>query len=312
MPLFPDNSTIHGARRFLALAVMLGATASTASAGGPSIGQFELKTLESAPGYMEFQSQNAWSFGQPDRESALVDGEQLYDENSVIKQRHALELEMGFTSFLKMRVGIEYERERLEEPLTLADAEDFGPLKLDELGAEVIGIFIPREGDGFGLGAVVEVERPLEREEQMSVVMGPIFEYASGPWFVAALPLLVHNFGGQPDDDGIKDNKWDFAYAAQLAYTLNEEWMFAIEAYGTVERVGNSGDRGEAALAFGDHDQHRIGPIVYYTYDLGRDLVVQPNSANDGEEEASELTVGLGLLAGLNADTPDATLKMSV
>jgi len=33
----------------------------------PAIGQFELKDLEAEPGEIEFQSQNAWSFGQPRR-----------------------------------------------------------------------------------------------------------------------------------------------------------------------------------------------------------------------------------------------------
>lgn len=278
---------------------------------GPSIGQFELKNLEAGEGYLEFQSQNAWGFGQPSRETAVDGAERIYDDNTVIAQRHALEMEMGFTEYLKMRVGIEYERERVDDPAGLAEADTFGALKLEELGAEVIGILVPREGDGFGLGGVVEVERSLERGEQMSVVMGPIFEIATGPWFAAVLPLLVHNFGGEPDEDGVKDNKWDFAYAAQFAYTLSPEWTVAIEAYGTVERIGNSGDRGEAALAFGDHDQHRLGPIVYYSYDLGRDLVVQKGEAGE-EPESSILTIGLGVLAGLNDNTPDATLKMSV
>jgi hypothetical protein len=142
--------------------------------------------------------------------------------------------------------------------------------------------------------------------------MGPIFEYATGPWLVAAIPMLVHDFGGDPDEDGIRDEKWDFAYAAQLAYTFNDNWTLAMEAYGTVERLGNTGTPGEATLAFGDHDQHRIGPILYYSYDFGRSLRPDPPRDDDGGIETSELTVGLGFLAGLNENTPDGTLKLSV
>lgn len=282
------------------------------AAAGPAIGQFELKTLESAPGYLEFQSQNAWSFGQPTRRSAVVDDEEIYDDNAVIRQREALEMEMGFTRYLKMRIGIEFEEERIDDPASLSQANSFAALKLDEIGTELIAVIIPRDGDGFGVGTVVEFERPLEAGEQMSLIMGPIFEFASGPWLVAAIPMLVHDFGGDPDDDGIKDDKWDFAYAAKVAYEFSETWTLAIEAYGTVERLGDTGTLGEAALAFGDHDQHRLGPILYYTYDFGRSLRPDPRRNSDGEIESSEISVGLGLLAGLNDNTPDATLKLSV
>lgn len=286
--------------------------AGSPAAAEPAIGQFELKTLESAPGYLEFQSQNAWTYGQPRRQSADVDGEQVYDDNAVIKQREALEMEMGFTRYLKMRIGIEFEEERVDDPASPAEANAFAAIKLDEIGTELIAVLIPRDGDGFGFGTVVEFERPLESGEQMSLIMGPIFEYATGPWLVSAIPMLVHDFGGDPDEDGIKDDKWDFAYAAKVAYEFSETWTLALEAYGTVERLGSSGTQGEAALAFGDHDQHRLGPILYYTYDFGRSLRPDPRRDSDGEIETSEVSVGLGLLAGLNDNTPDATLKLSV
>lgn len=284
----------------------------TPAEAGPAIGQFELKTLESAPGYLEFQSQNALAFGQPRRATANIAGEDIYDDNSIARQREALEMEMGFTRYLKMRIGIEFEQERLDDPDAPVMANSFGDLKLDEIGTELIVVLIPREGDGFGLGTVVEFERPLESGEQMSVIMGPIFEYAAGPWQVSAIPMLVHHFGGDPDEDGIKDEKWDFAYATQIAYEFSETWTLALEGYGTVDRLGSTGTRGEAARAFGDHDQHRLGPILYYTHDFGRSLRPDPRRDGEGEIESSEITVGLGLLAGLNSNTPDATLKLSV
>jgi hypothetical protein len=299
---------IVGAVAFLVVACV----ADPGARADPAIGQFELKNLESAPGYMEFQSQNAWMFGQPGRQSAGVPPDTIYDDNSVVRQREALEMELGFTRYLKMRVGIEFEQERVEDPATPEQADSFDSLKLDEIGAEVIAIFIPRDGDGFGFGTVVEFERPLEDGEEMSLIMGPIFEFAAGPWFLSAIPMLVHDFGGAPDEDGVKDGKWDFAYAAQVAYTVSDTWTLAIEAYGTVERLGGTGDRGEAARLFGDHDQHRIGPILYYSYDFGRSLRPDPRRDADGEIETSELTIGLGFLAGLNENTPDGTLKLSV
>lgn len=278
---------------------------------GPAIGQFELKTLESEPGYLEFQSQNAWSFGQPSRTAAAVGGETLYDDNSVMRQRHALEMELGFTTFLKMRIGIEYEKERLDEPVSIASGDAFGALKLEEVGGELIAVFIERDGDGFGLGAVAEVERPLNRDDQMGLILGPIFEFAAGPWFFAAIPMAVHHFNGEPED-GVRDDKWDAAYAFQAAYTFSPSWTLALEAYGTFDRIGSTGERGEASLRFGDHNQHRLGPILYYTIDLGRSLRSDRPAADGEDVETSKVEIGVGYLAGLNENTPDSTLKLSV
>jgi hypothetical protein len=81
----------------------------------PAIGQFEIKSLDAEPGEIEFQSQNAYALGQPRQKSGFKDdGEQLGDGNSVALQRHALEVEYGFSRTLKGRLGIEYEKERAE------------------------------------------------------------------------------------------------------------------------------------------------------------------------------------------------------
>lgn len=290
--------------------------ADRARAEGPFIGQFELKNLESEHGYLEFQSQNAYASGQPRRRIEAEDpdeGEYLYDENEVIRQRHALEMEMGFSRHLKARIGIEFEKERIEEPDSPAEANDFGGLKLTEVGGEVIAILVPREGDGMGLGAVVEIERPIlsAKGDQMALIMGPIIEWARGPFSASLVPMAVHHFGGrlEEEDDGSVeplDHKWDFAYAAQIAYRHSEAWTLALEAYGTVDRLGDSGHPSLANETFGDLDQHRLGPIVYWSMPL------EPASSGANGEEASELTVGLGYFAGLTEYTPDSTLKLSV
>lgn len=285
---------------FLALLLAVSAASlGLPAAAGPAIGQFELKDLEAGAGYMEFQSQNAWSFGQPGRKMATApSGETLYDDNTVLKQRHALEIEMGFSTYLKMRLGIEFEKERIDDPTSRLEANAFDDLTLSELGGEVIAILVPREGDGAGLGLVVEVERPLESEEQTGLVFGPILELASGPWSASLIPMLVYSFGGEVEPGEQRDNKLDFAYAAQATYTFSETWALAIEAYGTVERVLGAGHPSEEVRLFGDHTQHRLGPVLYYSYDI--------------EDDGPTVSIGTGFLAGLTPDTPDGTLKLSV
>jgi hypothetical protein len=266
----------------------------------PFIGQFELKTLESAPGSFEFQSQNAWSWGHPARRIASAGDDIELDENAVVRQRHALELEMGLTEIIKMRVGVEFEKERLDEPGTIAQANDFDELSFTEIGAEVIAVLAPREGDGAGFGLMAELEGPADQEESNHLTLGPIGEFQSGRWFAAAVPMLVYAFGGDAEEGESVDDKWDFAYAAQLTYSFSASWSLALEGYGTVERVGSSGRASESARLFGDFDQHRAGPVLYYTHGGGE------------EETGAGLAIGVGLLEGLNDHTADHTLKLSI
>lgn len=285
----------------------------------PAIGQFELKTLESDPGALEFQSQNAWAWGQPARQVASDGSNELvFDENAVIRQRHALELEVGFTNSLKMRAGIEFEKERLEDPETLEQANAFDELQLTELGIELIAILVPRRGEGAGFGVVMEYERPLDREEPDTLIVGSIAEWLSGRWFAAVVPMAVRTQGGGTEEGDELDDKWDFAYATQLAYRFSERWSLAFEGYGTIERVANSGHRSVSAQRFGDFDQHRAGAVVYRTYGLGRShrrqstpSVSSPRDVTGTEDDVG-LTIGIGWLAGLNQNTPDYTLKLSI
>ena len=302
-----------------ALALVVLSFAVTPARAEPFIGQFELKTLESAPGSFEFQSQNAWSWDQPPRQIASGPDGTEFDENAVVRQRHAIELEMGFTRSIKMRVGAEFEKERLDEPATIQEANDFEDLSLTELGAEIVAILAPREGDGAGLGVVAELEGPLDQEEPNHFTLGPILEFQSGRWFAATVPMFVYAFGGDTDEGEETDNKWDFAYAAQVTYTFSDAWALALEGYGTVDRLGSSGRPSESAKLFGDFDQHRAGPVLYYSVGFGGSPGAGPSApgsalvAGAGEEdEGATLTIGLGLLEGLNGNTPDHTLKLSI
>lgn len=265
---------------------------------GPAIGQFEVKNLEATPGEIEFQSQNAHMFGNPKRELRDVAGETLYDDNSVSKQRHALELEFGITRRLKSRIGIEYEKERVDDPQGPGQADAFASLALSEIGAEVIWVVDTIEENDWGFGLVAEYEHPREDEESSLLLVGPIFQLEREQWWSIINLYLVKHLGGEEP----QDEKLDFAYATQFGYHLNRDWQLALEAYGTVERLADSGAAGEEAALFGDHDQHRLGPVFYYTGGLG----------GNPSEEVSDISIGVGLLFGVNDNTPDTTLKWSV
>jgi hypothetical protein len=295
-----------------AIAVTAGATAlCDVAAAGPAVGQFEVKTLESEPGEIEFQSQNAYAFGNPRRK--IIDnggGDIEADDNSLAKARNALELEFGITPNLKTRIGIEYEKERREEFTTAREAQGYEDLKLDEYAAEVIWIAIPRKGDGAGFGVVVEYEVPAESGGARTLIAGPIFEWANGPWLLSLNPTLVQFFGGERNDAGQKDEKIDFAYANQLKYRWSNHIDLALESYGTVDRVGGRGGKSEEAALFGDFDQHRLGPVIYWNFTPS--FAAAPKKAGDDDDDEKMVSLGVGALFGLNDNTPDTTLKLSM
>ena len=94
----------------------------------------------------------------------------------------------------------------------------------------------------------------------------------------------------------------------------------ALEGFGTIERLGDSGWSAQATgevieeladLAsshrrlFRDHDQHRIGPVVYYKLPVASEAEGGDDD-EEGEEESEvpSLTMGLGVLFGLNRIRP--------
>ena len=179
---------------------------------------------------------------------------------------------------------------------------------------------MPRHGDGAGLGVVAEIEGPVDQEEPNNLILGPIIEFQSGRWFAAAVPMVVYAFGGDAEEGEKVDNKWDFAYAAQLMYRLSGSWSLALEGYGTVERLESTGHPSESAeRVWRFRPAPRRGGRCITRYDFGGSQRLEPPtpgsallSDSDEEEEGKSMTIGLGLLEGLNGNTPDHTLKLSI
>lgn len=274
---------------------------------GPAIGQFEMKDLEVEPDTFEFQSQNAHSFGQPSRQFIDDEDEIEYDDNEYIQQRHALEIEYSPTDYLRSRIGVEFEKERFDRPASVASADAFDQLQLTEFAFETVFVALPPTPNRPGIGFLTEFEFPLQTGENgKSVVFGPIFQYGMAPWQVLTNLYTIYHYDGE--DDG----KWDFSYTAQLLYQVSEHWSLALEAYGTLDHIANSARLSEEQQLLGTHDQHRLGPIVYWTIE---DLW-DPRSAwspdNQSAAPESSLNIGIGWFFGVNDNTPDHTLKWSL
>ena len=101
----------------------------------------------------------------------------------------------------------------------------------------------------------------------------------------------------------------DFAYANQIKYRWSENLDVAVEAYGTVERIGGRGGRSDESALFGDFHQHRIGPVLYWNF---TPEFAASHNASDDEDGEQMVSIGFGTLFGLNDDTPSTTLKLSM
>ncbi len=294
----------------LAFALVLAAIAvSTKAYAGPSLDQYEIKDLETEAGAIELESQNDFSSGNPKRR-IVSDGAGgiIVDDNTVTRQREGLEVEIGLTNFVKLRLGIEYEQGRLDDPETFNNADRMGPLEFDGYGAETIWTVIPRKGDGIGAGFLVEYDQSAHSDEASTLTIGPIIEWQSGHWSATFNPTAIQYFGGGFEDRG----KLDFGYAARLMYRKSEQLAFAIESYGGIERV-SGGNTDESERIFGTFNQYRLGPLVYWTFGDGDDDAKPAKGKGDASDDKKvETTVGVGALFGLNKDTPATTLKLSL
>ena len=308
------------------VAAALVLSSATAALAGPGVDQFEMKDLDSGPGAMQFQSQNAISTGQPRRHVIeTAPGQFAFDDNTVARERYALEMQMGITSWFRTRLGVEFEKERLDDPGSVARANAYDDLHLTSVALEGVLVFVPLKKDGIGLGLLTEFDDSL-RAGGKQLYVGPIIQAVSGPWTGIANLLLVQHFG-RPDrfHQLPADRSVDFAYALQLQYEFSASWALALEAYGTLDRISPAGSQRDSLALFGRFDQHRAGPVVYYRFDpnpvaspkakpgalkaLAKD---DDDEAEGGREKETSVAIGVGVLFGLNANTPDETLKLSL
>jgi hypothetical protein len=331
----------HGASGWLACLIALLGTMLAGGTASAQLNQLEIRQPKVEAGEVELEYLGEYHFGQPRRRFIEEDpGAFEFDGNEFNRQRHTIGLSYGLTRWLSLQVAVEAEQERFEDAETAAKARGFDELMVTEVELEstIVLIPTPKEG-GFGLAALVEYNLPFNRDETDQLFLGSALQYAWGQWTATANLYAVRHFGGREELDGIpiSDERWDFQYAAQLKYRVNDSLALALEGYGVVERLGDSGTRSEERELFGDFDRHLLGPVVYYSWggDDGRParkarkgLRVRSADANgrngdangkndddddkNGGSEGPSYTLGAGVLFGLNDNTSNVALKWSL
>jgi hypothetical protein len=296
------------------------------------LNQFEIKEPKVEAGEVEVEFLGDYHFGQPRRRFIEASpGSFLGDDNDFNRQRHTLEIGYGLSKWLGLQIAVEAEQERFGDAEILAKASGFRDLKITEMQLEGTIVLAPGK-QGFGVAALFEHNIALDRREADQLFLGTALQYVQGSWSATANLYAVKNFGGREELDGalIRDERWDFQYAAQLKYRVDEALALALEGYGVVERLGNSGTRSEERQRFGDFDRHLLGPMVYYSWGADDDKTAKTGGNNgprlrnvdangqtgdddkNGEGAGSRYTLGAGVLFGLNGNTSDVALKWAL
>jgi hypothetical protein len=287
----------------------LGALLLTSGTAKAQLNQFEIKEPKVEQGEVEIEYGGDHHFQAPRRRFVEEDpGVFKFDGNEFNRERHSLGIGFGLTNWLNLQVGVEAEKARFEEAETIAQANAFDDMRITEVQFESTIVLIPVGPSGFGLAALIEHNVSLGGAEAHQLFLGTALHYENGPWSATTNLNLVKNIGGA-EEDGFEDERWDFQYAAQVKYEMSSQLAFAIEGFGGVERLWNSGHRSEESKLFGDFDRHLLGPVVYWTWK-------RPSGgsagAKDDDDDGVSVTTGLGVLFGLNDDTADAALKWSL
>ncbi len=248
----------------------------------PALAEFEIQESTIDPGEVQIQYRGAWHSGLPNGDAGDLDV--LPDEEEApLRQSHDLELQMSITSHWLVALTHTFD-ELIKDHFRLSAIEVESQIEL-----------ITLVGDGLGLAVQGGVEKPVleaSREEAPDFSLGPIVELAKNDFLLTLNPLFFREFGKLADQEG-----WGFEYGWQAKYDVTERLALALEMFGEIDDLANSGP-------FNDQ-QHSIGPAFYYT--LG-----EAEFDEYGQGEGAELVLSLGAQFGLTDSTSDAALKVFI
>ena len=287
---------------------------------GPASAQFEVEEPEVEKGEIEIEYHGATFSGRPsvaaqDDDDDDDDEGPAMLENEVLRQGHEVEITGGVTDWWAFGVGAEFEEERGEDG-------SFGSLNLSEIEISNRIEIVPMDDDadsGFGAGLFLGYGTTVGKgEEEDTVKVGALLSGKRGKVSATGNLFLVNVFDireteiedGEVEVERTPDH-WDFEYAWQLKVQKTERLAFGVEGFGEVPDI--SGD-----VAGPTPEKHRIGPVLYLTFQKQRFSPGDDDDANgngeadEDDDEGPTLNMAFGVLFGLNDDTSDVALKWDV
>lgn len=279
--------------QYLALTAAVSAMAAGLTLAGtkPVLAEFEIQEAEIEKGEIEIEYRGAYHWGVPKG----VEGEFGFEVNDT-RQSHDIELQMSITDWVMLSVvGV------FEQPL----GKD---LQARAVEAEIQFELIARKGNGIGLAVQAEYESAInhgvqEDGEPNEFAMGPIVEWARGPLLLTFNPLFGRQLGTFADQEGL-----GFEYGWRGAYDVNKRWGLAVEMFGEIEDLANSG-------SFNDQ-VHSIGPTLLVNFGGDEDDAdeVRAKAGGDDDEKVGgprkpQFSMNVGVQFGLTDATSDTALK---
>jgi hypothetical protein len=241
-----------------------------------ALAEFEIQESTVEKGRVELEYRGALHWGLPE------------PEFGPLRQSHEFEIQYGLTDRWAFSLIPDFEQS-LGDSLQLTAVEGEGQYEILKL-----------RDNGLGLAFRGRYSQPIVGGEAEQISFGPILEWVKGPISLILDPLFTDQVGPNRTTDGL-----GFNYGWQLKYSLPRNWSLALEMFGNIEDLANSG-------SFNDQN-HSIGPVLYYTFGKGNETEEgKRNRENEAADESeSSLTVGLGLQFGLTEATSKTALKLN-
>ena len=248
-----------------------------------SAGTFDVKGSDVEKGEREISVNSAFFNGFPINAEAL-------------RSSFEIGAGYGFTDWWKAGAKI-----NLNQPVG-------GDLVASTAGVEA-QIVLRKFDKGFGAGFYASGDIALRDDETNTLTFGPIFQFGTDKTQLLVNPFFARTFG-QNRTEGL-----DFSYAVALKQEVREGFSVGIEAYGNIANISNSSGL--------DFQEHRIGPVLYFSRDLGgnkagngkglsiKDMKAPMNGGGDNKDASSpKLNIEAGVLFGLTDGTQDVAFKL--
>jgi hypothetical protein len=190
------------------------------------------------------------------------------------RSAHDVSLDWGAHRWLKLSAVL-----KLEKP----QDDDFRVAKTVAESLFVLKPIDPKRPHDVGLGWFGAIEASLHPDTTNSLLFGPIVTLAAGRLSFTANPFLERTFG-RNRVEGVA-----LSYGWNAKYELREGLAVGLEAYGTVDNMGDPPPWSQ--------QEHRIGPAIFAEIELARDFKITPD---------------IGVFYGLTPATPHVAIKLNV
>ncbi|MEP3475343.1 MAG: hypothetical protein ABJN57_03915 [Hyphomicrobiales bacterium] len=219
------------------------------------------------------------------------------DDNGegAFEHEHEIEAELGITDWLKLAVAIGFEEEENEASLDYSEIEAAATIEL-----------IDPEKNGFGFSLFGRLSQEFAQEDddedENEFAIGVIAEQTfNDKWLVRGNLFYIGDMDNEEDEqfDGVE-------YAYQVRYQMSERFGLGVEGYGS--------HKDYEAEDEDDTNEHKVGPVFYFSTELDRrhEQVSLKDDDDEDEEEGMELEGSVGVLFGTNDDTADVTFKWNL